>query len=59
MDLFLEKSAPFERIIEIETDESVQEFTVQCLSDGFNATFKLLKSFGGMITVRSNSLLHF
>ncbi|KAL4002608.1 Zona pellucida-like domain family protein [Acanthocheilonema viteae] len=50
-----EKSTSFKKIIAMETDERVQEFTVQCLDDGFNATFKFLKSFGGIITVRSKN----
>uniref|UniRef100_A0A0R3RI54 ZP domain-containing protein n=1 Tax=Elaeophora elaphi TaxID=1147741 RepID=A0A0R3RI54_9BILA len=50
-----EKSTSSEKITAVEMDESVQEFTAQCLTDGFNATFKFLKSFGGIIAVRSRN----
>ncbi|VIO92100.1 von Willebrand factor type A domain containing protein [Brugia malayi] len=51
-----EKLAFFENRIAMEMDQSVQEFTVQCLNDGFNVTFKLLKSFGGTIVVRGKNM---
>ncbi|CAG9541041.1 unnamed protein product [Cercopithifilaria johnstoni] len=51
-----EKTTSFGEIIAMETDELIQEFTAQCLRDGINATFKFLKSFGGIITVRSKNV---
>ncbi|VDM08941.1 unnamed protein product [Wuchereria bancrofti] len=51
-----EKLAFFENRIAMEMDQSVQEFTVQCLNDGFNITFKLLKSFSGTIVVQGKNM---